>query len=171
MDQVIIDVREKEEFAAEHVPGSVCLPMSHFNELAPGLLQCLKTKRLLLMCRSGRRAELAKDQLAQLGFGDIEAEVFAGGILEWRKLGRPVTAGRCAPLPILRQVQLVVGPCVLAASVLSLWLDPRFAWAAAFFGAGLTMAGATGWCPLAGLLAAMPWNKSRPGGTGRSCCS
>jgi len=167
MDPIIIDVREKDEFAAEHVPGSLCVPLSHFNEMAPGLLQCLGKRRLLFMCRSGKRAGLAQRQLAPLGLGDrIESEVFAGGILEWKKRGRPVVAGKGAPLPILRQVQLVVGPGVLASVLLSFWVDQRIAWVAAFFGAGLTLAGATGLCPLAELLAAMPWNKAGPAKSG-----
>jgi hypothetical protein len=62
----------------------------------------------------------------------------------------------------MRQVQLVVGPAVLAAVLLSFWVDQRIAWVAAFFGAGLTLAGTTGFCPLAELLAAMPWNKAGP---------
>jgi rhodanese-related sulfurtransferase len=161
MEQLIIDVREKEEFSAEHIAGSVCVPLSHFNELAPGLLQCLGRRRLLLMCRSGKRAALAQQQLARFGFGEqIESEVFAGGILEWRKQGRPVVCGKGAPLPIMRQVQLVVGPGVLASVLLSFWVDQRFAWVAAFFGAGLSMSGAIGFCPLAELLAAMPWNRT-----------
>jgi rhodanese-related sulfurtransferase len=161
MEQLIIDVREKDEFAAEHIPGSVCVPLSHFNELAPGFLRCLGRRRLLLMCRSGKRAALAQQQLAQLGLAEeTPSEVFAGGMLEWRAQGRDVVRGRGSPLPIMRQVQLVVGPGVLVSVLLSFWVDPRIAWVAAFFGAGLTFAGATGLCFLAELLAKMPWNKA-----------
>jgi rhodanese-related sulfurtransferase len=161
MDQVIIDVREKDEFDAEHVPGSVWLPMSHFDRAAPGVLQTLVGRRVLLMCRSGNRAKLAQAKVEQLGFGgQLETEVFAGGLIEWKKRGQPVEAGHGTSVSIIRQVQLVVGPCVLAASLLSLAWDHRFAWVAAFFGAGLTFAGITGLCPLAELLAFMPWNRS-----------
>jgi rhodanese-related sulfurtransferase len=164
MEQVIIDVREKDEFSAEHIPGSLCVPLSHFNELAPGLLQCLEKKKLLLMCRSGKRAGLAQQRIAQFGFGDqVESEVFAGGILEWKKQGRPVVGGQGDHLPIMRQVQLIVGPGVLISVLLSFWVDHRIAWLAAFFGAGLTVAGATGRCLLAEILAAMPWNKVQAG--------
>jgi hypothetical protein len=46
----------------------------------------------------------------------------------------------------------------------------NFALIPAFLGAGLTMAGSTGWCGLAILLSKMPWNKVRcAGGNVKSC--
>jgi len=160
MEQVILDVREQDEFAAEHVPGSIWVPLSQFAHTAPGVLQSLVGRRVLLMCRSGNRARLAGEEIGKLGFnGQIEFSVYEGGILEWIKQGKPVVTGKAAHLPILRQVQLVAGLIVLAASLFSLYFDLRAAWVAAFVGAGLTFAGLTGFCGLAQLLAAMPWNK------------
>jgi rhodanese-related sulfurtransferase len=164
MDPIIIDVREKDEFDAQHIPGSIWVPLSQFSELAPGVLQALAGKRLLIMCRSGKRAALAKSQIAQLGLGgQLETEIYAGGILQWAKQGKPVTTGRKGHVPIMRQVQIVVGLCVLSAVLLSFVADVRFAWLAAFFGAALALAGFTGFCPLARLLARMPWNRTAPG--------
>lgn len=67
----------------------------------------------------------------------------------------------------MRQVQLVIGLCVLAGSALAWFVDPRFVAIPAFFGAGLTFAGASGTCALATLIGWMPWNKA-PAGAG-SC--
>ena len=64
-------------------------------------------------------------------------------------------------LPLMRQVQLVIGVLALTGSVLAIAINPWFALIPAFLGAGLTMAGTTGWCGLAHLLAAMPWNRDR----------
>lgn len=163
MNQVIIDVREKEEFEAENIPGSILLPLSNFNQVAPGALEKILESGaqdpVLLMCRSGSRAKIAQNQIEQLGFGNLRTEVFTGGILEWKKQGRPINMMQKAPLPIMRQVQLVVGLGVLISTLLSLYVHPAIGWLAVFFGAGLTFAGATGFCGMAELLSKMPWNR------------
>ena len=64
-----------------------------------------------------------------------------------------------APLEIMRQVQMIAGLLILAGVVLSLTVAQGFVALSAFVGAGLFMAGATGWCGMAKLLALMPWNR------------
>ena len=163
MEQVILDVREQDEFAAERVPGSIWVPLSNFGHTAPGVLQSLVGKKILIMCRSGNRARLALAQITQLGFGgQVKAEVFEGGIIEWARQGKPVTIGKGSRLPLMRQVQVAAGLIVFSSVVLGFASDQRFFWLAGFVGAGLTFAGFTGFCGLAKLLALMPWNKSRP---------
>jgi rhodanese-related sulfurtransferase len=172
METVIVDVREKDEFDAQHVPGSIWVPLSQFAHLAPGVLQALVGRKVVLMCRSGKRAALAERQIGALGFGgQLKTEVYPGGILEWARQGKPVAGGRSGHLPVLRQVQLAAGAMVLTSVVLSFKFDPRLAWLAAFVGGGLFLAGLTGFCPLAELLAKMPWNRSRPGLEKELCCA
>ena len=169
MEQIILDVREQDEFAAEHIPGSIWVPLSQFGHTAPGVLQSMLGKKILFMCRSGARAKLALGQVAQLGFGgQLVAEVYEGGILEWARQGRPVITGRSGHLPILRQVQLTAGTGVLLSVLLGFAVDPGINWIAAFIGAGLMSAGLTGFCGLAKILALMPWNKNNSG-TDCSC--
>jgi rhodanese-related sulfurtransferase len=161
-EPVILDVREEDEFSAQHIPGSIWVPLSRFSRCAPGVLQTLVGRRVLIMCRSGVRARLAQAQIGQLGFGgQVAAEVYEGGILRWAESGRPVAAGNGCRLPVLRQVQLIVGLGVLVSVLLGFAVDRRIAWAAAFFGAGLALAGLTGFCPLAEIVARMPWNRPR----------
>ncbi len=161
MQPVILDVREKDEFEAEHVPGSLWVPLSQFAQQAPGVLQNLVGKQVLILCRSGNRARLARQQIAQLGFADqIRCEVYAGGILEWAKQGKPVVTRQKSHLPVMRQVLLIAGLLVLVSVLLSFLLDQRIAWLAALIGAGLAFAGLTGFCLLAELLAKMPWNQT-----------
>ena len=170
MDKIILDVREQDEFAAEHVPGSIWVPLSQFTHSAPGVLQSLVGRKILLMCRSGSRARLAEEQIDRLGFkGQVEHSVYDGGILEWARQGKPLVTRSTSRLPILRQVQLIAGLVVLAASILGLYADCRVIWVAAFVGAGLTFAGLTGFCGLAQLLSVMPWNKTRPGNDEELC--
>ncbi len=163
MEEVILDVREQDEFAAEHIPGSIWVPLSQFAHTAPGVLQSFVGKKVIIMCRSGNRAKLALAQISQLGFGgQLSAEVYAGGILEWARQGKPVVVGGAARLPIMRQVQITAGSGVLLSVLLGFGVDQRIGWVAAFIGAGLIFAGITGFCGMAKLLALMPWNKNNP---------
>ena len=88
-------------------------------------------------------------------------EVFnlEGGIEAWRAAGLPVAEGERKTLPLDRQVQLTIGLLLLASVALALLVHPAFIWLAAFFGAGLTMAGLTGFCGMARVMARMPWNR------------
>ena len=175
MEQIILDVREQDEFAAEHAPGSIWVPLSQFGHCAPGVLQSLAGRRIIIMCRSGNRAQLALEQIGQLGFGgQLSAEVYPGGILEWIRQGKAIETGKAAHLPIMRQVQIAAGLAVLISVLLGFYVDSRFAWVAAFFGGGLTFAGITGFCGLARLLAVMPWNRTNSaecgGSVDKGCC-
>jgi hypothetical protein len=65
-------------------------------------------------------------------------------------------------LPLMRQVQLVAGLLVLIGTGLAYFVNPGFLGLTGFVGAGLTLAGSTGFCGMAELLAKMPWNRSNP---------
>jgi hypothetical protein len=79
-------------------------------------------------------------------------------MLAWRRAGLPVREGR-KRLPVDRQVQLIAGTAVLAGVALGTLVSPWFLALAAFVGAGLTFAGATGTCGMALLLMKLPWNR------------
>jgi rhodanese-related sulfurtransferase len=86
---VVIDVRERPEFAAAHIAGAHLLPLSEFDparlpEVPPG-------KKLLLQCRSANRCGMAAAQLVQSGYkGEINR--LAGGLLAWVAAGAPVVS-------------------------------------------------------------------------------
>ncbi len=163
MNEVILDVREQDEFNAEHIPGSIHVPLSAFGKSAPGVLNDLNDSRILIMCRSGNRARLAHDQLQQLGYGDkVTVSVYDGGIQEWKRQGKPMIVRKANHLPLMRQVQLGAGFLVLTGTLLGAFVHPWFLGISAFVGAGLSVAGATGFCGMAELLSRMPWNRSEP---------
>lgn len=158
---VLIDVRESDEFAGEHIPGATLVPLSRFDPAkaqAPG-------KKVVLQCRSGKRS---LDALRMLGAaaGSVEAYSMKGGIIAWKEAGLPVeTGGRAGAVPIsvMRQVQITAGSMVLAGSVLSATVSPWFLILTGFFGAGLLFSGLSGTCPMANMLSFMPWNRSAGG--------
>lgn len=152
---VLIDIREPDETAREHVAGAVSAPLSLFEAadlgLAPG-------REAIFMCRSGNRTAVNCVRLADRVVG--QAYVLDGGIDGWKAAGLPVLTDRKAPLELMRQVQLGAGGLILLSALLGLLVHPGFWALAAFVGTGLFVAGATGFCGLARVLAVMPWNRS-----------
>lgn len=63
----LIDVRSPEEFASYHVPGAINI---EYQQVVSGLqaLGVSKQEPVHLYCRSGRRAELARESLQQAGY-------------------------------------------------------------------------------------------------------
>jgi len=81
---VWIDVRGADEYAAGHVPGALLMPHEQIAELIVKQVPN-RDADLQLYCRTGRRVEIAREQLVQLGYtrinnhGSLEnaLEVFA----------------------------------------------------------------------------------------------
>lgn len=160
MNTVIIDIRENDEYQGEHIANSIHIPMGEFANKIQGLAYHLKGQEIQILCGSGKRAKMVCDQIK--GFGlENEISVYEGGILEWKKQGKPTITSRSFQLPIMRQVQMAAGSLVLASVALAWLHDIRFIAIAGVVGTGLTIAGTTGFCGMAHLLAWMPWNKAK----------
>jgi len=163
MTNVIIDVRERDEYEQEHVKHSINVPLSVFTTVAPGVLNQLKDRKILFMCRSGARATQAREQALGLGFNDAHVyDIYSGGLVQWKKEGNEVQAAVKAPLPLIRQMQIIVGSLLVIFATLGTFLSPWFSLATIAFGGGLFWAGASGNCAVAALLAKAPWNKAAP---------
>jgi len=83
-----------------------------------------------------------------------------GGTQAWIDAGLPVNRGESKVLPLMRQVQIVVGLVSAVGAGLALAVNPWFALLPLVTGCGLLFAGIAGFCGLALVLARMPWNKS-----------
>jgi rhodanese-related sulfurtransferase len=158
MYPVIIDVREDDEYNAEHISGSIHIPLSKFKYSAPALLRGLKNKSVILMCQGGKRSCIALDEAKSFNL-PVVFEVYAGGIVEWKKLGNPVITKKENHFPIVRQVQIIAGTLVLSSSILAITVNPNFVYVCVLVGAGLIIAGFSGYCGMAKILAKMPWNR------------
>lgn len=158
---VLIDVREPDEFRAEHIPFAASMPMQSALGLT-GKLGLPEGRRVVFQCLSGARAGQVCTAVAK-AFPDREIYNLDGGIAGWKQAGLPViggaSGGTVAP-SLFRQVQIAVGTLLLV------FLAFGFAGHAAGFviaaamAAMLVFAGVTGWCGMAMLLARMPWNRA-----------
>ncbi len=146
----LFDIREGDEFARSHIPGARSMPLSSLGATIPG-------DGIIFTCRSGMRTAANAAKLATLAPG---AAVLEGGLDGWAKAGLPVATNARAPLEMMRQVQIAAGVLILTGVVLGFTVAPGWFGLAGFVGAGLTVAGVTGFCGMAKLLAAMPWNRA-----------
>jgi rhodanese-related sulfurtransferase len=151
---VLIDVRGRDEYARESIPGARNRPLGEdmqLNEKGP----------IIFHCRTGARTGANADRLAAAA--KCEAYILDGGIDAWKSAGLPVRQDKSQPIEIMRQVQITAGSIVLIGVLLGFAVSPAFFWLSGFIGAGLLMAGITGWCGMAKLLALMPWNRRAAG--------
>ncbi len=157
-EAVLIDIREGDEHAREHVIGARLAPLSSIDAHDFGRDH---DKVAVFCCRSGMRTQANAARLLARGFA--QAYYLEGGLEAWKAAGLPVHANAKAPLEIMRQVQIAAGLMILAGVALGWLVHPAFFALSAFVGAGLTFAGATGWCGMAILLKTMPWNRVNVG--------
>jgi len=150
----LLDVRSPEEFAAVHIPGAINVPM---DQAAARIGEFAVRDPLVLVCHSGTRASMTCETLQSSHPNMI---VLRGGTVGWKQAGLPVSGEGKIRMPIIRQVQMLVGPIAALGGILAYMGQPAWAIAPIIVGLGLTLAGTTGFCPMAMLLAKMPWNRA-----------
>ena len=86
---VLVDVREADEFAAGHVPGAVHISrgMLEFKFSANPALQS-RDLNILLYCKTSGRAALAAAALQDMGYLNVRS--ISGGFDSWAAAGKPV---------------------------------------------------------------------------------
>lgn len=154
---ILMDIREHDEFAREHIQGAVCMPLEQLNTHG---LPAQTGNCVIFCCQSGGRTQSACNQLIKLAENsEVEICVLDGGLNNWKAAGLAVEENKKAPLPMMRQVQIAAGSLILLGMLLGSTVSPLFYLLATFVGAGLVFAGVSGFCGMAVLLAKMPWNK------------
>lgn len=86
---VLLDVREADEFIAGHLPGAVHISrgMLEFKFSANPALQA-RDLNILLYCKTSGRAALAAAALQDMGYLNVRS--VAGGFDAWAASGKPV---------------------------------------------------------------------------------
>lgn len=75
---LVVDVREPNEYAGGHIPGSRLIPL---GSLAQRLAELPRDRSIVAVCRSGARSASATRQLKAAGY---EVVNMAGGMLAWQ---------------------------------------------------------------------------------------
>ena len=87
-DALIIDVREKDEWDEEHIPGAIHLSRGtielDIEEKVPDT-----NAMIICHCGGGGRSALAAESLQKMGYKNVRS--MAGGFKAWKALGSPAT--------------------------------------------------------------------------------
>ncbi len=151
---MLVDIRESDEFAREHVPGAQHVPLSGFN---PADFPGDRGKIAIFHCASGARTAEAAPRI--LGATFAEVYQLDQGLAGWKKAGLETLVNRKMPISLQRQVQITAGLMVLVGVILGFTVSPWFFGLSGFVGAGLTFSGLSGTCAMATFLGFMPWNR------------
>jgi rhodanese-related sulfurtransferase/TusA-related sulfurtransferase len=65
---VVLDVREAAEYAFNHIPNAISIPL---GELEERLSELNTNDEIYVVCRTGNRSDLASQKLAEKGFTDV----------------------------------------------------------------------------------------------------
>ena len=77
---VLLDVREEDEYEEEHIPDSVNIPLSEFDQIEN--MHYEKDTPLFVYCHSDRRSGAAVLRLRELGYTNAKN---IGGIIHYKK--------------------------------------------------------------------------------------
>jgi hydroxyacylglutathione hydrolase len=83
---LVLDVRDEDEYAAAHIPGSVHIP---YAELSSRLAELPGERAVATICSGGKRSGLAASILQREGFERV-LHVAHGGVATWKRDGNPV---------------------------------------------------------------------------------
>lgn len=153
-NSVVIDVRSKVEYDAEHIPNVRNIPL---DEIERDIEELKRYDAIYLLCRSGRRSGAVCEKLASLGLTGVVN--VRGGLISWKGCGFGTQCAKPGTMPMFQQVLLAAGSLVLLGLVLFWLVHPYFLLLPFIVGAGLTFAGVTGQCFMIRILDRMPWNQ------------
>ncbi|PKR85777.1 sulfurtransferase TusA family protein [Heyndrickxia camelliae] len=75
---VLLDVRETAEYAFNHIPNAISIPL---GELEEKMAQLNKDDEIYVICRTGNRSDLAAQKLTEKGFSNVNNVV--PGMSKW----------------------------------------------------------------------------------------
>lgn len=89
-DALVLDVRDKADFAAGHIPNARNIPLP---ELGGRLreIEKFKARPIVINCQSGMRSATVCSMLRKNGFGEVFS--LRGGIGGWAEASLPVEKG------------------------------------------------------------------------------
>src|SRR3974377_2079863 len=113
----LLDVRPSPEDAGAHVPGAKLIPLNDLR-VEDFLAQHKPGRPVYVLCQAGARASKAIEQFERAGCD--HCVLVGGGPPAWVDSGAPGPRGAGRVLPLMRQVQIVVGSLAAAGATLAL---------------------------------------------------
>jgi rhodanese-related sulfurtransferase len=97
-DALVVDVREPAEFAQARIAGSINVPRGvlegacdwGYDDTVPDLVRA-RSRKVVVVCRSGNRSLLAADVMARMGYADVVS--LRTGVRGWNDFEQPLVAG------------------------------------------------------------------------------
>ena len=71
MNQIVVDVREPQEFASGHVKGAMNVPPAQLLQGAKVFEDVPKDTKIIVYCRTGSRSNVAMHILNELGYTNV----------------------------------------------------------------------------------------------------
>ncbi len=88
---VVLDVREGDEFRDGHIGGAVNIPRGLLEFMLGGDEALAdRSRKFVVYCKSSGRAALAAQTMAEMGY--LHVTSIAGGFDAWKESGKPVAA-------------------------------------------------------------------------------
>lgn len=154
-DVTVLDVRTPGEFAGAHIPGSFNVPLDLLPEHAEQLRAAVGGP-LVLVCRSGMRAQQAGNTLGTLELPRLH--VLEGGMTAWEQAALPVNR-QGSSWDMERQVRGVAGSVAMTGALAGLFIWRPLGGLAAAIGGGLLVSALTNSCTMARFLGKLPYNR------------
>jgi rhodanese-related sulfurtransferase len=139
-DAILIDVREVEEYNAEHIGPSELHPLSSFD---PHIIPQGNGKKIIFHCKGGKRSVHAATKWADY-LGAPDAFSLKGGLDAWKKAGLSTLSNEAASRDIQKITYISSGVLVLLGSIAAGVLSPWFLLLPVFAGTVLLYAGIKG---------------------------
>lgn len=151
---VLVDIRSADEYAREHITHAQHIAL---ETITSGGAEFSNAAAVIFHCRSGNRTRMNAAVLESCA--SCDTYLLDGGLDAWKRAGLPVITDKKQPLELQRQVQIGAGSLALGGTLLGALISPWFYLIPGLVGAGLIVAGVTGFCGLARLLMHAPWNR------------
>ena len=88
---LLLDVREADEFHAGHIPGAINIPRGVLEfKLSNDPALCARELNIVLYCKTSGRAALAACSLQDMGYRQVQS--LAGGFDAWSAAGKAQVA-------------------------------------------------------------------------------
>jgi len=86
---VLLDVREADEYASGHIPGAVHISRGLLEfKLSNDPSLSARDMKIVIYCKNSGRAALASKTLHEMGY--LHVQSIAGGIEAWAEAGNPI---------------------------------------------------------------------------------